>query len=157
MKERKPQVQATRTHDSLWHLFLQEESRNATDSFTPDSSGPLWRSICLMRVHRGVAARLNAPLISWLSSLPRSHHVTSMKDLSGCVFFFFLYTSIVQISFSQYAANTSKRQRKKTNHVRKGSSNITSEAIISIPLEWWWSIRWTQSEWNVVKVEWSHI
>lgn len=43
VKERKPQVQATRTRGSVWHLFLREESRDAADSFTPDSSGPLWQ------------------------------------------------------------------------------------------------------------------
>lgn len=94
LKEKKPQVQATRAHDSLWHLFLQEESLNATDCFTPDSSSPFWRSICLMRVHRWVAARLNASLISWLPSLPKSHHVTSMKDLLGCFFLFLFFTRV---------------------------------------------------------------
>lgn len=43
VKERKPQVQATRTRGSVWHLFLREENRDAADSFTPDSSGPLWQ------------------------------------------------------------------------------------------------------------------
>lgn len=116
---------------------------------------PSGSSICLTRVHSGVEARLNAPLISWHPSLPRSHRLTSMKDLSGrvCVFFVFFTQALSKISFSQCAANTSKkRARKKINRGCRESTSFTSQLILFIPLLWRGAKRWVQSEWDMVKV-----
>lgn len=79
---------------------------------------PSGSSICLMRVHSGVEARLNAPLISWHPSLPRSHRLTSMKDLSGRVCVFFFHTSIVQnLIFPIRCKHFKKRERGKKQTV----------------------------------------
>lgn len=110
---------------------------------------PSGSSICLMRVHSEVEARLNAYLISWLPTLPRSHRLTSMKDLSGCVsiflFIYFFYTSIDQNLIFPICCKHLKREQKE-------STSFTSQLTLFILLPWRWSKRWVQSEWDMVKI-----
>lgn len=78
---------------------------------------PSGSSICLMRVHSGVEARLSAPLISWHPSLPRSHRLTSMKDLLGCVCFFFPHKHCPKSHFPNTLQTLQKREREKKSTV----------------------------------------